>query len=64
VAQHKPLAAHCAHLVIHGMLHLQGLDHIEEAEAQQMEALETRILAGLGLPDPYQVPASRETDHG
>ena len=56
--QGKPVLHHCAHLVVHGMLHLQGLDHLEEAEAQAMEALETRILAGLGLPDPYSLPES------
>jgi probable rRNA maturation factor len=54
--QDKPVLHHCAHMVVHGMLHLQGLDHVDEAEAQQMEALETRILAGLGLPDPYRSP--------
>jgi probable rRNA maturation factor len=44
---------HWAHLTIHGVLHLLGYDHTEEAEAEAMEALETRILAGLGIPDPY-----------
>lgn len=52
-AQGKRLEAHWAHLVVHGTLHLLGFDHEEEAEAQQMEALETAILAGLGYPDPY-----------
>jgi len=52
-AQHKPLQAHWAHMVIHGCLHLLGFDHIEEAQAQQMEDLETRILGQLGYPDPY-----------
>jgi len=51
--QHKPLDAHYAHLVIHSMLHLQGYDHIEETEAQEMEALETVMLNRLGYPDPY-----------
>ena len=51
--QGKPLAAHYAHLVVHGMLHLQGYDHEEEAAAEHMEALERDILAGLGYPDPY-----------
>ncbi len=58
--QHKPVVAHCAHLVIHGMLHLQGLDHIEEDQAHAMEALETRILAKLGFPDPYLAQAPSE----
>lgn len=52
-AQGKDLAAHYAHLVVHGMLHLQGFDHETEADAAVMEALETEILAGLGYPNPY-----------
>ena len=44
---------HWAHLTVHGTLHLLGHDHIVEAEAVAMEALETRILAGLGIADPY-----------
>lgn len=52
--QGKPLAAHCAHLIVHGMLHLQGYDHETGAEdAERMEARERKILAGLGFPDPY-----------
>lgn len=47
------LEAHYAHLVVHGALHLQGYDHEEDAEAEAMEALETRILQGLGYADPY-----------
>lgn len=52
--QGKPLAAHYAHLTVHGMLHLQGFDHEDDQEADTMEALETRILARLGFADPYQ----------
>ena len=52
-AQGKPLADHHAHLVVHGMLHLQGFDHERHADAVAMEARETAILATLGLPDPY-----------
>ena len=53
--QNKPLAAHYAHLTVHGMLHLQGWDHEEdEAEAEAMENEEREILAALGYPDPYQ----------
>ena len=52
-AQGKPLADHHAHLVVHGMLHLQGFDHERHAEAAVMEARETAILATLGVPDPY-----------
>lgn len=47
------LAQHAAHLVVHGVLHAQGYDHEVEADAQEMEQLETEILAGLGVPDPY-----------
>lgn len=52
-AQGKALEAHYAHLVVHGMLHLQGFDHESEADAAVMEALETEILGGLGHADPY-----------
>ena len=52
--QHKAPSAHWAHMVVHGTLHLLGYDHIEDADAEIMETLETRILAGLGIDDPYQ----------
>jgi probable rRNA maturation factor len=52
-AQAKPLAHHLQHLVAHGVLHLVGWDHEDEAEAEAMEGLERRVLAGLGVPDPY-----------
>ena len=51
------LSDHLTHLVVHGLLHLFGHDHLEEAEAEQMEALETRILGTLGIADPYADPA-------
>jgi probable rRNA maturation factor len=51
--QRKPLAAHFAHMVVHGMLHLQGLDHLSETDAEAMEAIEREILEGLGYADPY-----------
>jgi len=51
--QGKAPRDHWAHLTIHGVLHLLGYDHIEDADAEVMEALETRILAGLGIADPY-----------
>lgn len=51
--QAKTLEAHWAHLVIHGCLHLLGYDHIEDEEAEEMEALERELLAELGHPDPY-----------
>jgi len=57
--QGKLLQAHWAHLVIHGCLHLLGYDHIEDAQAEEMEALERTLLAELGHPDPY---ALDETD--
>jgi probable rRNA maturation factor len=52
-AANKSLRAHCAHLVIHGVLHLQGYDHESAKDAKVMEALETRLLASLGYGDPY-----------
>lgn len=52
--QGKAVEAHWAHLVVHGVLHLLGHDHLDEAEARVMEGLETSILTGLGYPDPYQ----------
>ena len=54
IGQHKPLAAHYAHLVVHGMLHFQGFDHERTADAAVMEAREVAILAALGVPDPYR----------
>jgi len=51
--QSKPLAAHYAHLLVHGLLHLQGHDHEDDAPAERMERRERRILARLGFPDPY-----------
>ena len=51
--QHKPLADHLRHLVVHGVLHLLGFDHEGEIEAEAMEGCEVEILAALGVPDPY-----------
>lgn len=53
-AEDKPLAHHITHLIVHGVLHLIGYDHEAEAEAEEMEELERRILAGLAIPDPYK----------
>ena len=53
--QNKPLAAHYAHLTVHGMLHLQGWDHETDEDAQAMEDEEREILAALGYPDPYRM---------
>jgi probable rRNA maturation factor len=52
--QGKTLRDHTAHLMVHGTLHLLGYDHESDDEAEEMEALETRILKGLGISDPYE----------
>lgn len=52
-AQNKPSVAHWAHMTVHGVLHLQGLDHQNSAEAAEMESLERSILGSLGFPNPY-----------
>jgi probable rRNA maturation factor len=51
--QSKPLRDHLSHLVAHGVLHLLGWDHESDAEAEAMEALERKVMAKLGVPDPY-----------
>ncbi|MFB0979816.1 MAG: rRNA maturation RNase YbeY [Alteromonadaceae bacterium] len=51
--QHKDLHNHWAHMVIHGCLHLLGYDHIDDSEATEMEALETKLLNELNISDPY-----------
>ncbi|MDD3759540.1 MAG: rRNA maturation RNase YbeY [Acidithiobacillus sp.] len=56
--QGKPLRDHYRHLLIHSALHLLGYDHQEEQEASRMEALETRLLAQLGVADPYRMQAN------
>jgi probable rRNA maturation factor len=53
-AQKKTLIAHYAHLTVHGVLHLQGYDHENDADAKIMERCETQIMAKLGYADPYQ----------
>jgi probable rRNA maturation factor len=64
-AQGKPLIDHLRHLVVHGVLHLIGFDHEVPAEAEQMEALEAAVLAGLGVPDPYRAAdAAPGASHG
>jgi probable rRNA maturation factor len=62
--QGKPLADHLAHLVIHGVLHLLGFDHQDEAEAEAMEAQERALLAGLGVPDPRGPELRAQNDDG
>ncbi|USE38358.1 rRNA maturation RNase YbeY [Endozoicomonas sp. SCSIO W0465] len=54
IEQKKSLSSHWAHMMVHGTLHLLGYDHIDDQEAEEMESLETEILAQLGYPDPYR----------
>lgn len=53
--QGKELMAHWAHMLVHGMLHLQGYDHINDDEAEEMEALEVNILVRIGFANPYEI---------
>lgn len=53
--QGKDPEAHWAHMVVHGMLHLQGYDHVDDAEAEKMEGLEIKILSSLGYSNPYNI---------
>jgi probable rRNA maturation factor len=53
VEQKKPLDAHWAHMIVHGVLHLVGYDHVAEVDAREMEVLEQAILAGMGFSNPY-----------
>lgn len=63
--QQKNLMAHYAHLTVHGILHLQGYDHQEDADAKEMEEMETRILVRLGYEDPYAgYPSAEAVDTG
>ncbi|QSP94550.1 rRNA maturation RNase YbeY [Marinobacter salinisoli] len=52
--QHKELRAHWAHMVVHGMLHLQGYDHVNDEDAEVMEALEIQLMRQLGFGNPYE----------
>lgn len=59
-AQGKSVSAHLSHLVVHGVLHLLGYDHEADPEAETMEALEVRTLAGLGIANPYRCREAAE----
>ena len=54
IQQNKPSQAHWAHMVVHGCLHLLGYDHINDAEAEEMESLETQLIESLGFNNPYK----------
>jgi len=56
--QHKTPKQHWAHMVVHGLLHLQGHDHLDEAQAKEMESLEISLLQQLDFPNPYEPSAT------
>lgn len=58
--QKKTLADHVTHLIVHGVLHLLGFDHMDDDQAEAMEPLETVILAKMGIADPYKAPAKQK----
>jgi probable rRNA maturation factor len=58
-AQRKTVAAHYAHMIVHGLLHLQGYDHEDDADAERMERREKTLLARFGYPDPYRETPAR-----
>ncbi len=60
-AKHVPAAAHLSHLVVHGTLHLMGMDHIDDVLAEAMEACERTIMHALGFADPYVPVAPDDT---
>ena len=62
--QHKTLKEHLSHMIVHGVLHLLGYDHQDDADRQQMESIERTVLARLGVPDPYDPAEPSPTDPG
>jgi len=62
--QGKPMADHVTHLIVHGVLHLLGYDHVEDEDAALMEGLEVRMLATLGISDPYWAAPAGRVDSG
>ncbi len=60
--QQLTLNAHWAHMIVHGMLHLQGYDHIHNVEAEAMEKIETQVMLALGFSDPYQHDFNNSND--
>ncbi|AHI29084.1 rRNA maturation RNase YbeY [Marinobacter similis] len=58
--QDKTPTAHWAHMVVHGMLHLQGYDHVDDEDAEAMEALEIRLLGQLGFGNPYEAEETEQ----
>ena len=61
-AQRKPVAAHYAHMIVHGLLHLQGYDHENDRDAAVMERRERALLARFGYPDPYRPCTNAHTN--
>jgi probable rRNA maturation factor len=61
-AEDTPLAHHLSHLAVHGFLHLLGYDHESDAQAEEMEALERKVLDRLGMPDPYAMKVHLSED--
>jgi probable rRNA maturation factor len=62
--QGKTLSEHLSHLVVHGVLHLLGYDHLTKAQANDMETLETAVLARFGHSDPYRARPVRQNSRG
>lgn len=58
-----PFSHHLTHMIVHGFLHLVGYDHMQDDEAEEMERLETDILAALDIPDPYAEPLMDGAGH-